>query len=245
MAWRFESLCGGRDLPCRDRGRRRLGWCLRRGRRRRFQGLPACDAEPGAGSGQRTALRAADLHRGSALLTESRPRRALSSASWAAHSASVSVPRIRSDRPYRETFSKRNTIESLHIIVTVPVLLDLLLCHSRAWLQREESRSFPTSFSGIRDSSRAPDTRAGMTEKFDRADVRVTILCRTQIRSLRRALKIRAQAVETVLQHPAKRLADEESAPEIGGPAAAGPHTARDRERRSSRIARRAPWRAI
>src|SRR6266446_1773762 len=29
-------------------------------------------------------------------------------------------------------------------------------------------------------SSRAPDTRAGMTEKFDRADVRVTILCRTQ-----------------------------------------------------------------
>jgi hypothetical protein len=44
----------------------------------------------------------------------------------------------------------------------------------------EESRSFPTSSSGIRDSSRAPDTRAGMTEKFDRADVRVTILCRTQ-----------------------------------------------------------------
>src|SRR5216683_4578213 len=52
------------------------------------------------------------------------------------------------------------------IIVTVPVLLDLLLCHSRAWLPREESRSFPMSSSGIRDSSRAPDTRAGMTEKF-------------------------------------------------------------------------------
>src|SRR6266852_1836191 len=65
------------------------------------------------------------------------------------------------------------------IIVTVPVLLDLLLCHSLAWLPREESRSFLTSSSGIRDSSRAPDTRAGMTEKFDRADVRVTILCRT------------------------------------------------------------------
>src|SRR5229473_907981 len=72
------------------------------------------------------------------------------------------------------------SIETLQIIVTVPVLLDLLLCHSRAWLPREESRSFPTSSSGIRDSSRAPDTRAGMTEKFDRADVRVTILCRTQ-----------------------------------------------------------------
>src|SRR5579864_5732677 len=66
-------------------------------------------------------------------------------------------------------------------IVTVPVLLDLLLCHSRAWLPREEPRSFPTSSSGIRDSSRAPDTRAGMTEKFDRADLRVTILCRTQL----------------------------------------------------------------
>ncbi len=59
----------------------------------------------------------------------------------------------------------------LQIIVTVPVLLDLLLCHSRVWLPREESRSFPRSSSGIRDSSRAPDTRAGMTEKFDRADV--------------------------------------------------------------------------
>ncbi len=54
---------------------------------------------------------------------------------------------------------------------------DLLLCHSRAWLPREESRSFPTSSSGIRDSSRAPDTRAGMTEKFDRAGVRVTMVC--------------------------------------------------------------------
>jgi hypothetical protein len=32
----------------------------------------------------------------------------------------------------------------------------------------------------IRDSSRAPDTRTGMTEKFDRADACVTILCRTQ-----------------------------------------------------------------
>src|SRR5713226_392004 len=72
-------------------------------------------------------------------------------------------------------------IRALQIIVTVPVLLDLLLCHSRAWLPREESRSFPTSSSGIRDSSRAPDTRAGMTEKFHRADVRVTILCRTQL----------------------------------------------------------------
>ncbi len=72
------------------------------------------------------------------------------------------------------------SIETLQIIVTVPVLLDLFLCHSRAWLPREESRSFPTSSSGIRDSSRAPDTRAGMTEKFDRAEVRVTILCRTQ-----------------------------------------------------------------
>src|SRR5229473_5903910 len=71
----------------------------------------------------------------------------------------------------------------LQIIVTVPVLLDLLLCHSRVWLPREESRSFPRSSIGIRDSSRAPDTRAGMTEKFDRADMRVTILCRTQISS--------------------------------------------------------------
>src|SRR5260370_3880425 len=74
----------------------------------------------------------------------------------------------------------QDTIESLQIIVTVPVLLDLLLCHSRAWLPREESRSLPTSSSGIRDSSRAPDTRAGMTEKFDLADVPVTILCKTQ-----------------------------------------------------------------
>src|SRR5216683_7331298 len=39
-------------------------------------------------------------------------------------------------------------IETLQIIATVPVLLDLLLCHSRAWLPREESRSFPTSSSG-------------------------------------------------------------------------------------------------
>src|SRR5690348_8431708 len=70
-------------------------------------------------------------------------------------------------------------IETLQIIVTAPVLLDLLLCHSRAWLPREESRSLPTSSSGIRP--RAPDTRAGMTEKFDRTDVRVTILCRTQL----------------------------------------------------------------
>src|ERR1700736_2502417 len=70
-------------------------------------------------------------------------------------------------------------IEALQIIATVPVLLDLLLCHSRAWLPREESRSFPTSSSGI--PPRAPDTPAGMTEKFDRAGVRVTILCRTQI----------------------------------------------------------------
>src|SRR5713101_2670539 len=72
-------------------------------------------------------------------------------------------------------------IRALQIIVTVPALLDLLLSHSRVWLPREESRPFPTSSSGIRDSSRAPDSRAGMTEKFDRADVRVTILCRTQI----------------------------------------------------------------
>src|SRR6266481_7165019 len=57
-------------------------------------------------------------------------------------------------------------IESLQIIVTVPVLLDLLLCHSCALLPREESRSFPTSSSGIRDSSRAPDTRPGMTRKI-------------------------------------------------------------------------------
>jgi hypothetical protein len=70
--------------------------------------------------------------------------------------------------------------ESLQIIVTAPVVLDLLLCYSRACLPREESRSFPTSSSGIRDSSRAPNTRAGMTEKFDRADVHATILCRTQ-----------------------------------------------------------------
>src|SRR6266851_8206972 len=32
---------------------------------------------------------------------------------------------------------------ALQITVTVPVLLDLLLCHSRAWLPREESRSLP------------------------------------------------------------------------------------------------------
>jgi hypothetical protein len=38
----------------------------------------------------------------------------------------------------------RSLSESLQIIVTVPVLLDLLLCHSRAGLPREESRSFPT-----------------------------------------------------------------------------------------------------
>src|SRR6266851_1464833 len=61
----------------------------------------------------------------------------------------------------------RELIEALQIIVTVPVLLELLLCHSRAWLPREESRSFSTSSSGIRP--RAPDTRAGMTG--DRADV--------------------------------------------------------------------------
>jgi hypothetical protein len=67
--------------------------------------------------------------------------------------------------------------------VTVPVLLDLLLCHSRAWLPAAARRIpvLPHASSGIRDSSRAPDTRAGMTKKFDRADVRVTILCRTQL----------------------------------------------------------------
>ena len=70
------------------------------------------------------------------------------------------------------------TIEQIN--VTVPVLLDLLLRHSRAWLPREESRSFPTSSSGIRDSPRVPDMCAGMTEKFDLADVRVIIRCRTQ-----------------------------------------------------------------
>jgi hypothetical protein len=85
----------------------------------------------------------------------------------------------RNSRPQSRTKTEIKPI-ALQIIVTVPVLLDLLLCHSRAWLPREESRSFPTSSSAIRDSSRAPDTRAGMTEKFDRADLRVTILCRTQ-----------------------------------------------------------------
>ncbi len=79
---------------------------------------------------------------------------------------------------YKPETRRYALIETLQIIVTVPVLLDLLLCHSRAWLPREESRSFPTSSNGIRDSSRATDTRAGMTEKFDRADVRVTILSR-------------------------------------------------------------------
>src|SRR5713226_6805343 len=70
---------------------------------------------------------------------------------------------------------------SLQIIVTAPVLLDLLLCHSRAWLPREESRSFLTSarsnfsviparVSGAREESRIP-----------LEDVRVTILRRTQI----------------------------------------------------------------
>jgi len=53
----------------------------------------------------------------------------------------------------------------------------LALSFSRG-LPREESRSSPTSSRGIRP--RAPDARAGMTEKFDRADVRVTILCGTQ-----------------------------------------------------------------
>src|SRR5260370_8679382 len=103
----------------------------------------------------------------------------------------------------------------------------------------------PHPSSGIRDSSRAPDTRAGMTEKFDRADVRVTILCRTEIRSPRRALIITAQALETVMQHPARRRADVEPAPEIGGPAAARPHTARHRERRGRRIPLPSPSRPI
>src|SRR5216684_3245187 len=67
-------------------------------------------------------------------------------------------------------------IRALQIIVTVPALLDLLLSHSRAWLPREESRPFPTSSSGIRDSSRAPDTRAGMTENSTERTCRVTIL---------------------------------------------------------------------
>src|SRR5579864_5451274 len=65
-------------------------------------------------------------------------------------------------------------------MVTVPVLRDLLFCHSRAWLPREESRSFPTSSSGIRDSSRAPDTHAGMTENSTERTSVSTILCRTQ-----------------------------------------------------------------
>ena len=38
-----------------------------------------------------------------------------------------------------------------------------LVCHSRAWLPREESRSFFPSWHWFWDSSRAPDTRAGMT----------------------------------------------------------------------------------
>src|SRR6266849_990230 len=45
--------------------------------------------------------------------------------------------------PSPATKRARDLIESLQIIVTVPVLLDLLLCHSRAWLPREESRSLP------------------------------------------------------------------------------------------------------
>src|ERR1700730_13798388 len=62
----------------------------------------------------------------------------------------------------------------------------------------------PTSYSGIRDSSRAPDTRAGMTEKFDRADVRVTILCRTQYRgrALSRA-RTRDESVDFCEKFPA------------------------------------------
>jgi hypothetical protein len=43
-------------------------------------------------------------------------------------------------------------------------VLDFPVCHSRAWLPREESRSFRLTWRRIRDSSRAPDTRAGMTE---------------------------------------------------------------------------------
>ena len=66
----------------------------------------------------------------------------------ARHAENDSITRI-------EVFAGHHTIESLQIIVTVPVLLDLLLCHSRAWLPREESRSLRTSSSGIRDSSRA------------------------------------------------------------------------------------------
>ena len=65
----------------------------------------------------------------------------------------------------------------------VPGNLAVLLCHSRAWLPREESRSFstncavtPARVSGVREESRIP-------LEDDRADVRVTILCRTQLGS--------------------------------------------------------------
>src|SRR6266852_7516351 len=71
------------------------------------------------------------------------------------------------------------TYRALQIIVTVPVLLDLCSVILARGCRAKNPGPSPTSSSGIRDSSRAPDTRAGMTEKFDRADVRVTILCRT------------------------------------------------------------------
>ncbi len=73
-----------------------------------------------------------------------------------------------------------NLFESLQIIVTVPVLLELLLCDSRAWLPREESRSFPHVLQWNSGFLARANTRAEMTDKFDRAAVRVTILCRTQ-----------------------------------------------------------------
>ena len=52
-----------------------------------------------------------------------------------------------------------------------------LLCHSRASLSREEFRPFRPAMQGdFRDSSRAPDTRAGMTRNASLQKPHVTIL---------------------------------------------------------------------
>jgi hypothetical protein len=87
--------------------------------------------------------------------------------------------------PYPATKRARDLIRALQIIVTVPVLLDRLLCHSRAWLPREESRPHVLQ----RNSgflARARHAR-GNDRKFDRADVRVSSCAGFNSRLLKKA----------------------------------------------------------
>ena len=63
-------------------------------------------------------------------------------------------------------------------------LARFLACHSRAWLPREESRFFCLPRRRFRDSSRAPDTRAGMTQPIAPKQNRCNYLLQTSIKAI-------------------------------------------------------------